>query len=339
MALHVTLRFLGEVDDAVASTVSAALAAPLDTPAFDVRWAGLGRFPVGGPPRVVWLGCDEGTSQWLVLHTEVAGRLREVAPAARERFHPHLTLARVKAPGPRSMPWAAALQECAPAPVRSRVTRVVLVQSRLGARARRILRCPRARARMIPILLGYLVGSLPRRLPARPAAARRRPAAGGQRQRRGHQRHRAPGAAPGTRDGAGHRQGRRSGARDARARGRRRWIESAGDAAVLGHMYPVWLGFRGGKGVATAAGALGGAGAAAAAMAALVFVVALCATRYVSLGSMVATAALPPIAFASGAATPVVAGGMLTAALIVSRHRANLSRVLAGTERRVGQRA
>lgn len=132
-ALHVTLRFLGEVDDAVASTVSAALAAPLDTPAFDVRWAGLGRFPVGGPPRVVWLGCDEGTSQWLALHTEVAGRLREVAPAARERFHPHLTLARVKAPGPRSMPWAAALQECAPAPVRSRVTRVVLVQSRLGA--------------------------------------------------------------------------------------------------------------------------------------------------------------------------------------------------------------
>jgi glycerol-3-phosphate acyltransferase PlsY len=71
----------------------------------------------------------------------------------------------------------------------------------------------------------------------------------------------------------------------------------------------------------------------------VVFLATVWGTRYISVGSIVATTALPPIAFASGAPVPVVAGGILTAALILSRHRGNLSRVLAGTERRVGQRA
>lgn len=114
---------------------------------------------------------------------------------------------------------------------------------------------------------------------------------------------------------------------------------SAGVAAVIGHVFPLWLRFRGGKGVATACGAFAVLAPVATAAATLVFLAAVWGTRYISVGSIVATAALPPIAFVTGAPVPVVAGGVLTAALILSRHRANLARVLAGTERRVGQRA
>jgi 2'-5' RNA ligase len=132
-ALHVTLCFLGEVAPEVGVAVQQALAGPLRTPAFDVRWAGLGRFPASGPPRVVWLGCERGADGWRALHGEVSARLRALVPLGAEPFHPHLTLARVKAPGPRRTPWADALARCGPAPVESRVTQVHLVQSRLGA--------------------------------------------------------------------------------------------------------------------------------------------------------------------------------------------------------------
>ena len=114
---------------------------------------------------------------------------------------------------------------------------------------------------------------------------------------------------------------------------------SAGAAAVLGHVFPVWLRFRGGKGVATACGVFAVLTPLATAAAAVVFLAGVWATRYISVGSIAATAALPPLAFAIGAPVPVVAGGILSAMVILTRHRDNLSRVLAGTERRVGQRA
>lgn len=113
---------------------------------------------------------------------------------------------------------------------------------------------------------------------------------------------------------------------------------AAGIASVIGHIYPVWLGFRGGKGVATAAGVFGVLAPAALAIAGVVFIVAIWATRYVSVGSLAGAVTLAIAAVASDVPATVSTGAILAALIIVHRHRANLSRLLAGTERRVGQR-
>jgi len=112
---------------------------------------------------------------------------------------------------------------------------------------------------------------------------------------------------------------------------------ATGAAAVVGHIYPVWLRFHGGKGVAVAAGAFAVLAPLATAAAAALFVVTVWLTRYVSLGSIAATLALPPAAWLAGAPTVVVSVATGTAALILFRHRANLARLLAGTERRMGR--
>jgi glycerol-3-phosphate acyltransferase PlsY len=109
----------------------------------------------------------------------------------------------------------------------------------------------------------------------------------------------------------------------------------AGLAAVVGHIYPVWLGFRGGKGVATAGGAFAVLTPFAVAPALVIFTAAVWATRYVSFGSLAATVALPPLAYATGGGAPVVVSALAVATLIVFRHRSNLSRLRAGTERRL----
>jgi glycerol-3-phosphate acyltransferase PlsY len=115
-------------------------------------------------------------------------------------------------------------------------------------------------------------------------------------------------------------------------------MAASGAAAVVGHIYPVWLRFHGGKGVAVAAGVFGVLAPVATAIAAGLFLVTVWTTRYVSLGSIAATVALPPIAWLSGAPGAVVAAATGTGCLILFRHRANLRRLLAGTERRVGAR-
>ncbi len=112
-----------------------------------------------------------------------------------------------------------------------------------------------------------------------------------------------------------------------------------GAAAIVGHIYPVWLRFHGGKGVAVAAGVFGILSPLGTGIAAALFLVIVFATRYVSLGSIAATVALPPAAWWAGAPHAVVGAAAGTGALILFRHRANLRRLRLGTERRVGARA
>jgi glycerol-3-phosphate acyltransferase PlsY len=108
--------------------------------------------------------------------------------------------------------------------------------------------------------------------------------------------------------------------------------------AVLGHMYPVWLRFRGGKGVATGAGAFLPLAPDATLAALATFAVVLAVTRYVSLASMAGTLVLAFAAFLLGAPTPVVRAAAGMALLIVWKHRANLQRLSRGTESRIGAR-
>jgi glycerol-3-phosphate acyltransferase PlsY len=114
---------------------------------------------------------------------------------------------------------------------------------------------------------------------------------------------------------------------------------ASGAAAIVGHIYPVWLRFHGGKGVAVAAGVFSVLTPVATAAAAGLFLIVVWTTRYVSLGSIAATLALPPIAWWSGAPHAVVLAAAGTGALILFRHRANLTRLYSGTERRMGARA
>jgi acyl phosphate:glycerol-3-phosphate acyltransferase len=109
----------------------------------------------------------------------------------------------------------------------------------------------------------------------------------------------------------------------------------AGVAAVTGHVFPVWIGGRGGKGVATAFGAFLFLAPLSALVAATAFVLAVWATRLVSLGSVIASLTLPTAGLLFDAPRAVVWGATVTSALVVWRHRSNLARLKLGTERRL----
>jgi acyl phosphate:glycerol-3-phosphate acyltransferase len=109
-----------------------------------------------------------------------------------------------------------------------------------------------------------------------------------------------------------------------------------GIAAFLGHLYPVFLRFQGGKGVATALGVFLGLAPWATLVLAVIFALVLLTTRVVSLSSMVA-AASAPVVFWLFFQSPILTGmTFLMAAMIVLRHRGNIQRLLSGTEPRFG---
>jgi len=124
-----------------------------------------------------------------------------------------------------------------------------------------------------------------------------------------------------------------------------RWFDDpvfaalCGLLAVLGHCFPFAIGFRGGKGVATSLGAyaaiawapvLGGLG---------IFLVVVGLTRYVSLGSILASLAIPVILYFAGGPPAAAGVALAIAVLVVVRHAGNISRLVQGTERKLGEKA
>jgi glycerol-3-phosphate acyltransferase PlsY len=114
-------------------------------------------------------------------------------------------------------------------------------------------------------------------------------------------------------------------------------IMLAGVAALLGHCFPVWLKFKGGKGVATALGVFLMLAPLAALGAALFFLLVVLLWRYVSLGSVSAAAAMPLLVYflwAPGHAPPLVVifGTLFASALVIFKHDTNLQRLVDGTE-------
>jgi len=117
------------------------------------------------------------------------------------------------------------------------------------------------------------------------------------------------------------------------------WIAGSAIAALLGHMFPIWLGFRGGKGVATGIGIFLVLAPLAVVAAGIVFTLIVWWTRYVSLGSIIAALVIPLFLAAhqvyqqpGGPSTQILAAAAVSAALIVFAHRANIKRLIQGTE-------
>jgi glycerol-3-phosphate acyltransferase PlsY len=115
---------------------------------------------------------------------------------------------------------------------------------------------------------------------------------------------------------------------------------AAGIAAVLGHIFPVWLGFKGGKGVASAFGVLLAIAPLAALSSLGVFIVVFALTRYVSLASILAAVMLPPFALLwMPDRSPIFVGGVIfLALLVIAKHHANIARLMQGTESRFGKK-
>ena len=116
------------------------------------------------------------------------------------------------------------------------------------------------------------------------------------------------------------------------------WLGLAcGVAAVAGHNWPVWLKFKGGKGVSTSAGMLLGIAPAAVGIGFAVFALAVALTRWVSLGSILAAVAVPAAyLWMNGADNRLLAGALvLMGGLVIVKHRATVGRLLKGTEPRI----
>lgn len=114
-------------------------------------------------------------------------------------------------------------------------------------------------------------------------------------------------------------------------------VAAVASAAFLGHLYPIFLKFRGGKGVATGLGALLVIAPLATMLLVGVFVAVVFPTRLVSLSSIIAAALAPAALWLFFQPPPIVWMGAFLAAMIVWRHRGNIQRLLAGTEPRFGR--
>ena len=148
--LHVTLRFLGEIDDVAVPAVERALAPPLPMAPFAVEWRGLGAFPGPRDPRALWIGAVKGADELGALEREVSRRLSAdvtgpgtVAPEMQQLlrtfdeevrpFRPHVTLGRVKSRAVGA-DWRHTLEAAEVRAARTRVDHVTLFRSTLSSR-------------------------------------------------------------------------------------------------------------------------------------------------------------------------------------------------------------
>lgn len=109
----------------------------------------------------------------------------------------------------------------------------------------------------------------------------------------------------------------------------------AGLAVILGHNYTCWLKFKGGKGIATSAGALAALVPVALVIILIIFILLFAITGYVSLGSIAASAALPVATWLTKGSVTMIAVTTAMAILAIYKHKANIQRLLNGTESRI----
>ena len=131
-ALHVTIRFIGEVDRPEVERVQALLAAPIEIEPFSLEWRGVGTFPNKKHPRALWLGVIDGAAPLAAVEAEVSRRLADTSIEMSDKaFLPHLTIGRVKMAG-EGIDWPKLLQGAEVKRVRSIVDRVTLYRSQLS---------------------------------------------------------------------------------------------------------------------------------------------------------------------------------------------------------------
>jgi 2'-5' RNA ligase len=134
-ALHVTIKFIGEIDAAEAERLQALLAPPIPIAPFELEWRGVGTFPNNQHPRALWLGVTRGAAPLAQLEAEVSKRLAGANAVELDdrAFLPHLTLGRVKMAG-AGIDWPKILKAVEVRQVTSIVDRVSLYRSELSQR-------------------------------------------------------------------------------------------------------------------------------------------------------------------------------------------------------------
>jgi len=144
--IHITLHFLGNVELPVVGQLTELLQHGLSEAQFSVRTSTLGRFPSGGPPKVLWLGLDQGAEELGRVYRELAESIEKVGLRIEDRpFTAHVTLARARDRDrslARRIKWPAVIQ---PQPIEWRATQIALMQSDLSGPApeyRRIAAIP-----------------------------------------------------------------------------------------------------------------------------------------------------------------------------------------------------
>jgi RNA 2',3'-cyclic 3'-phosphodiesterase len=137
--MHLTVRFIGHVDDGRVPPIIETLAQALDVPAFDVELGGCGVFPPGGPPRVLWIGLTQGLPNLAAMHDAFDRRLARFGFEPETRpFSAHLTLARVKdAPKGAAAAVRQAVRAVPPRAIRFNVSRATIFQSRTSPKGSR----------------------------------------------------------------------------------------------------------------------------------------------------------------------------------------------------------
>jgi acyl phosphate:glycerol-3-phosphate acyltransferase len=113
------------------------------------------------------------------------------------------------------------------------------------------------------------------------------------------------------------------------------WIAAAAIAVIVGHIFPIWLAFRGGKGVATALGVFGVIAPISVLCFAVIFVAVVWWRKMVSLGSIAGAGTIPLYFAFAGYPTPLLTASFVGALLIIFAHRGNIARILNGTESRI----